>query len=236
MAAVVQSTALAVGGFPSQPQSFSSTPTVGNTVVVSGSIIESYGPFTSVVVTDNQGNSYTVQTGYSDDPASIAPRCGFVAYAPIVTASGTFTVTAAVSGGSADSGVSIKLQEVSGLDNSSLLADIAKLEQTFPDGTNTNLTVDTDTDDSFLVGAGTALDTIASGSAPSGWTENWFRATGEGRGASLYRVAGAAGSYSANFDSYFPNGINRSGILLVALRATAGGGGGNRRRRLLLAA
>ena len=118
-AAVVQSSPSSVaGGYPSANASFSSLPTVGNVVFVTGVWNPSFGTEpTGITVSDNQGNTYTT-TVYV---ATTQGNGVFISRAVVATSSGTFTVTATVTGGSADAGVGLRLMEVSGMDNADLL-------------------------------------------------------------------------------------------------------------------
>lgn len=105
--AIVQSKVVTTGTFAaSRSLSFDSTPAVGNLVLVC--ISWYFGSFTWSI-TDNQGGANT----YSLLQASAASIGVRVHAAPVVAASGTFTVTATPSGSAY---ISIVLVELSGVD------------------------------------------------------------------------------------------------------------------------
>lgn len=114
-AIVLQTTAAASGSSNSASQTFSSAPTVGNTVIVSVSSWSSTSACdvgTNMTVSDNHGNtyskassSYTWHAGWTHSPG--------IFYAPITSSGATFTVTAT---DSTCTDVYISLMEVVGLE------------------------------------------------------------------------------------------------------------------------
>lgn len=113
-----QSTARAVGGYTSGGNavstSFSSTPTAGRVILVRGEWSPSYGSVpTGVTISDNQGNTYSSQLANNSTPGTGTQDAGvFLGWGVATTSSGTFTVTATLTGSGVDAAVSVQAFEL----------------------------------------------------------------------------------------------------------------------------
>lgn len=225
-AAVVQSSSSVAGGYPSASASFSSLPTVGNVVFVTGVWNPSFGTEpTGVTVSDNQGNTYSTTTH-----RVVTQENGvFIARAVVGTSSGTFTVTATVTGGSADAGVGLRLIEVSGMDNSDLLDQTGTGQQFLSGGSDFTVTAsgaNTGADRLVIaVVSGRGDDITPTNSPPSsGYTNSLALSSGgfgEPRGLSAYKIVTSSETSSANWGTI--SGGSGSGSLVIATFKVASG-------------
>ncbi len=231
-ATLVQTSSLGIGNSPSASASFSSLPTPGNVVLAIGVWNPSFGTApTGVTITDNQsGNSYDT-TYYGESGSGDENGC-FLSWAEVVGSSGTFTASVAVTGGSADAGMAIILQEWSGLDVADLVDQIG-----------TNVAFYGAASD-FLVAAAGAnagadrlviailsgrsnsnFSTIENNPPLAGYTSIFNQLTGsfaDARGLAAYKVVSALETSSADFGEVTgPPG--RGTMLLVTLAVAAGG-------------
>lgn len=229
-ASPVQSSSLVVGGYPSASTSFSSTPTVGGTVLVTGTYSPSFGtPPTGVSITDNQGNTYSVLRSVS----SIGDSGAFIGYAAIGTASGTFTVTATVTGGSADAGVMVSAQEWSGLDNTGLLDQQGAATLAFGTGTDQTVTASgvNAAADRVVIGVlasrnSASISSVQNSPPITGYTNIYARLTvsfGEPGGLAAYKIVSATETSSVNWGEVTDGGFISA--LQIATFAVAAGGG-----------
>lgn len=228
-ASLVQSSSLVVGGYPSVSTSFSTTPTVGGTVLVTGTYSPSFGtPPTGVSITDNQGNTYSVLRSVS----SIGDSGAFIGYAAIGTASGTFTVTATVTGGSADAGVMVSAQEWSGLDNTGLLDQQGAATLAFGTGTDQTVTASgaNSAADRVVIGVlasrnSASISSVQNSPPITGYTNIYSRLTvsfGEPGGLAAYKIVSATETSSVNWGEVTGGGFI-SALQLATFVVTAGG-------------
>lgn len=219
-ASVVQATSSVAGGYPSANVSFSTLPTVSNVVFVTGVWNPSFGTEpTSITVSDNQGNTYAT-TVYN---ASTQANGVFISRAVVATSSGTFTVTATVTGGSADAGVGLALMEVSGMDNADLLDQTGTGTQFLSapgfDFTVTASGANTGDDRLVIAVVSGRGDSITPTNNPpnTGYT-TLLSLTGGGfgdpRGLSAYKIVSAGETSSAGWGEI--NGGSGSGGMLIA--------------------
>lgn len=229
-ASLVQSSSLVVGGYPSASTSFSTTPTVGGTVLVTGTYSPSFGTApTGVSITDNQGNTYSVLRSVS----SIGDSGAFIGYAAIGTASGTFTVTATVTGGSADAGVMVSAQEWSGLDNTGLLDQQGAATLAFGTGTDQTVTASgaNAAADRVVIGVlssrnSASISSVQNSPPITGYTNIYSRLTvgfGEPGGLAAYKVVSATETSSVNWGEVTGGGFI-SALQLATFVVAAGGG------------
>lgn len=144
---------------------FSSTPSVGNLVVVCSRIVKVHQDPASYTASDNQGNTYTLKQSVGLNNGSRGKVCIFTA--PIGTASGTFTVTFGTTGESWDEGkLEGSISEVSGHNTSSTFD-----QQGSGYGTTTPASVDTsDQQSTTMVFAAAIQEWDVSLTPSSGWT------------------------------------------------------------------
>lgn len=224
-AALVQTSSAGVGGYPSASTSFSSTPTVGNVVFVTGFWNPTFGTEpTGISISDNQGNTYSAVVR-----SAVTQENGvFIGYCVIGTASGTFTVTATVTGGSADAGVALCLQEWSGMDTASLLDQSGSGTQFV----NSSFSVSASGANSgadrvvFAGVSGRGSDITPTNNPPNtGYTNVFARLTGsfgEPRGLASYKVVSASETSSADW-STISSGSGGSLAMVIATFAVASG-------------
>jgi hypothetical protein len=152
---------------------FSSTPTVGNLVVLCCDIRREHGDPESYSASDNQGNTYTLKQSVGLNNGTRGKVCIFTA--PIATASGTFSVTFGTTGESWDEGVlQGSISEVSGHNASSPFD-----QQGSGYGTTSPATVDTaDQQSTTLIFAAARQEWLVSLTPATGWSsiraENLF--------------------------------------------------------------
>jgi hypothetical protein len=223
MAALVQSRspASATGGGTTIADTFASNVTAGNTICVRARIANAANASTlSMTCADNLGNTYTrqVQTGALPDDKT---RIAF--FTAPVTTGGACTVTMTV-GASVDRR-EILLEEVSGLDNASLVAETLAATGS---GTAPSAGLLTLAGGGYLMSGFASDQGYRSGSVGSGWTSVAAAAIWT---FTLYgrRIAATGGDYAADFtvspsDSWVAIGL--------ALNDAGGGGGSTLLRKL----
>jgi len=228
-ASLVQTSSPGVGGYPSANTSFSSTPTVGNVVFVTGFWNPTFGTEpTSISISDNQGNTYSAVVR-----SAVTQENGvFIGYCVIGTASGTFTVTATVTGGSADAGVALCLQEWSGMDTASLLDQSGSGTQFVNSSFSVSASGANSGDDRVVIAgvSGRGSDITPTNSPPdTGYTNVFARLTGgfgEPRGLASYKVVTASETSSADWGT-ISSGSGGSLAMVIATFAVEAGGGGD---------
>lgn len=157
--------------------SFASTPTPGNAVVMVGCIFNGDLDYTITGVTDNQsGNTYTTRSGVA---TRIADRgYAFIAHAPNVNASGTFTTTVSLTGSSAGVDVVLGLLEISGL-ATSLMEDQVDSNNDIDVGGTTDVSAGatgaTTQNDEMAIGAATYVggNAALAWSSPGSYTNRY---------------------------------------------------------------
>ncbi len=222
---IVQRSTRASGAGPSLTRagSFSSTPTVGNWVVVlfsTGSGEFGTAP-SSISATDNQGNTYT-QRAFCEGADTVCA----VLTAPITTASGTFTVTGTIAPSGADTASGITLLEVTPLDGANLVDILIQLnDQTSYSTTFDVTTAATDTADELVIamtcprGNGSFNASPSPAVPPSGYTTIDEVNSGNGAVYSCQRITTATGAQSINLSGK-PIDSN-PGMLVVSFRGAA---------------
>ncbi len=231
-AALVQTTPVNIGGYPSAFESFASLPTVGNVVIIAGVWNPSFGSEpTGVSVLDNQGNEYDVvfhRVPPGDNPQG---NGAFIGYCVVEDSTGTFTVTATVTGGGADAGVAVCAQEWSGLDVADLLDQTGNGQQFLNSEFDFSVTAsgeNTGADRLVIAVVSGRGDDITPVNEPPLVGYSTFFAQGlgvfaEARGFAAYKVVSEIETSSANWGTIA--GGSGSGSLVLATFKVAEGGG-----------
>lgn len=208
------------GGFPSSLTcTFTSTPTVGNTVFVSATTYN-----TTMTAADNQGNTYTVVDHVQN--GDLIHK--YLFSAPVTTSSGSFTVTITVV---LPSYQVMSIYEFSGLDNVALLDQHANATGT---GSTQSVGPVTTTSANELIFMTCGSQTSATWSNNGGvWTQGEYHT---GFSTTVFdwdqwrSVTSIQTSYTAAMD--FTGSIPAS-CVLGTFNASGGGGGTTVRRRVV---
>lgn len=211
---VVQAKDKTSGSTSSLAETFSATPSVGNTVLIRGTA-RSAGTITA---SDNQGNTYTV---YANAPAS--GHKSFVIVAPITTASGTFTVTVS---GLGTTSTQYQLEELQGAYN----VDWSSLPATQSAGLTVNAP-SANTSEAIVFGVCCPVTAGVTVYNPGGGYKSITGQDGD-NGILLAKLSAAGVTESITYPA--PDVGNISGIL-VGLVRSAGGGGATENPEFLLA-
>lgn len=210
-AALVQSSPVAVGGYPSASVSFTDPPTVGNTVIVTGVWNPVFGtPPTGIAVADNQGgaNTWSVAVLRTQDGNG-----AWIAYSTLAAASGTYTITATQTGGSADAGASFEAQEWSGLDGT---LDRTGNASFFSGGADAVVSASGANSGAarLVVAVASRTATVANNPPLASYTEIYTRLSGDGQAVAAYKTVSAVETSSANFGA-ITSGSGASALVLA---------------------
>lgn len=194
--------------------SFSSTPTVGNTVIAVG-YSNGDGVPIGLSVDDNQGNgAYTLVQG---PEMSNNSRC-WIAYKTGIASSGTFTVTATASGSPRSMEfvlLEIPAADVSGGLDQSVIGGISTGAYALSTPVS-NATASAFCVSALVLQAGSNAASPALTTAPSGYTNILdSNAAGSCEVTAAYRYAGAAAVETVTYPDYFSGDYNQSGVLLT---------------------
>ena len=231
-ATLVQTSPVGTGGYGiPTPASLGSLPAPGNVVFAVGVWNPAYGSApTSVSVTDNLGNTYTVLAF-----ASTANQNGcFIAWCVAGSSAGTFTASVSVTGGAADAGVSFALQEWSGLDTAALLDQVGSGIQDWGSAFSVTAAAPNAAADRlvFAVLSGrnnTNITAFGNNPPATGFTSIFSQPTGvfgDPRGVAAYKVVSSIETSSADW-GVVASTAGGQGPMLIATFAVATGGGGS---------
>lgn len=223
---LVQSSPVVVEGYPSAVATLGATPQVGNVLIITGSWNPSYGANpTGIAITDNQtGNTYASLVNAS---ASFANGC-FIGYCLIQAAVGSFQVTATQTGGAADAGMVISVQEWSGLTGALDQTNQAEIIDNNP-GLITALAPNASANNLVVAVIGSRANGLTVTNSPpiTGFANAFARASGGQEGFSAYKLTSAIETSSANWGAIVIGSGGNVPIIIATFPASGGGSWSN---------